>query len=138
MSSPKVPTPVVDKNGRSTTVHKNADSGKMSRAVPQPTSTAEAPSQDSRTNIIDNGKILRSKNIDLLTSEGLDPYSNDDKSFGSDFVYCASHVNVHSSGWCTVPLYHKLPMNTPKETDDSLPEARDEARLLGLRIFGDD
>lgn len=56
-----------------------------------------------------------SLNEDFLVERGVDPSSSDDTQFGTDRVYCSSHVRVHSVGWCTVSNALKLPV------DDTLP-----------------
>lgn len=44
-----------------------------------------------------------------------------------DYVYCASHVGPHLSGWCTVPASDKLGLLA--ETAD---EAHEEVKFLKL------
>lgn len=34
----------------------------------------------------------------------------DDKVYGTKFVYCTQHCRVHETGWCTVPVVHKIPL----------------------------
>lgn len=46
MNNPLVPTPVVDKNGRATTVHKRAATGRANgKAIPQPQLSSSTPSE---------------------------------------------------------------------------------------------
>jgi len=138
--SSKVPTPIVDKNGKQTTVHKNLDGTKTSRSIPSPASVSDAPELklDGRLSLVENGRVSREKNTALLVSEGLDPFSADDSEFGSDFVYCDGHVGAHTSGWCSVPLRSKIPLSTNLgDHSHSQEDANDEARNLGLKIYGD-
>ena len=49
----------------------------------------------------------------LIKLGGLDAnpwFGSDDKIWGTDFVYCNQHLRVHSTGWCTVSCYHKVPL----------------------------
>lgn len=34
----------------------------------------------------------------------------DDKVYGTKFVYCTQHCRIHETGWCTVPIVHKIPL----------------------------
>ena len=37
----------------------------------------------------------------------------EDLKFGADrYVYCKSHLRVHSTGWCTVPIRDKILMDS--------------------------
>lgn len=39
------------------------------------------------------------------------PYlSEDDKIYGTKFVYCGQHLCVHETGWCTVGVLDKIPL----------------------------
>lgn len=59
--------------------------------------------------------------------------TEDAKVFGEGkFVYCESHVNVHSTGWCTVPVREKRALWATTHE-----EAVAEARALGLPIYGE-
>lgn len=58
---------------------------------------------------------------------GLNGYSDVDLDFGAGFVYCDSHRRVHSTGWCTVPLYRKFPLDYP-----TLYDAEVAAKKAGL------
>lgn len=42
----------------------------------------------------------------------------DYRRWGDTYVYCASHMRVHSTGWCTVPNSEKTPIKA-----DTLEEA---------------
>lgn len=66
-------------------------------------------------------------NSEILKGLGIDPELIDDTVFGATFVYCGSHNAVHSTGWCTVPVAGKRPLNS--ETKE---EALAEAFRLGL------
>jgi hypothetical protein len=46
------------------------------------------------------------------------------------FVYCASHLRSHSTGWCTVSAEDKIPLGVT--TPD---EAHSMCERLGLSIF---
>lgn len=37
-------------------------------------------------------------------------YRTDDKVYGTKFVYCAQHMRVHETGWCTVNVLDKIPL----------------------------
>lgn len=47
------------------------------------------------------------------------------------YVYCASHVGPHTSGWCTVPVSEKLGLFAADED-----EARELVMHLGLPWYG--
>lgn len=66
-------------------------------------------------------------NSEILTKLGIDPELTDDTVFGAKFVYCGSHSAVHSTGWCTVPVAAKCPLNS-----DTKEEALAEAFRRGL------
>lgn len=70
------------------------------------------------------------ENGNNLKELGLDPNSDDDTQFGADFVYCGSHMRSHSTGWCTVRLRGKRPLNAKTPED-----ARAEVQALGFPIF---
>lgn len=73
-----------------------------------------------------------SRQVEALTARGLDPYSHDDSVLGTAYVYCASHLRAHTSGWCTVSLVDKYPLDATTE-----PDATAEARAKGFRMHGD-
>jgi hypothetical protein len=53
--------------------------------------------------------------------------------FGKDaFVYCASHLRPHLTGWCTVPLTEKVRLHAL-----NYEEANDQCRRLKLPLFED-
>lgn len=52
-----------------------------------------------------------SLNEEYLRSLDVDPDSSDDTQFGTEAVYCSSHMRIHSAGWCTVSNALKLPVN---------------------------
>lgn len=59
--------------------------------------------------------------------------TEDVKMFGvNKFVYCEAHVNVHATGWCTVPVRskHELWATT-------FDEAKAEARSRGFMLYGE-
>jgi len=57
--------------------------------------------------------------------------TEDEKVFGRDvFVYCHSHLNPHSTGWCTVPASEKVLL---RATTDR--EAREECVSRGFKLF---
>jgi len=59
------------------------------------------------------------------------PQQTDDRSMG-EWVYCAQHLRPHSTGWCTVSVRDK----TPLEAIDR-EAAYEECRRRGLRIEGE-
>lgn len=59
-------------------------------------------------------------------------FSTDDRHLGK-FVYCKQHVRPHSTGWCTVGAYDKVPLTAETEVD-----AIAECRERGLKIYGED
>lgn len=61
---------------------------------------------------------------------GVDPHSNDDTEFGTKFIYCASHLRSHSTGWCTVHNVQKVPL-----TADTTGEAIAEVITLGFKVY---
>lgn len=63
-----------------------------------------------------------------LKALGVDP-DGLDTSFGSKFVYCGAHHEAHTSGWCTVRLALKRPLNA-----ESWESARAEAEALGYPL----
>lgn len=70
-------------------------------------------------------------NVAALTERGIDPYGDDDTVLG-EFVYCHQHCRSHATGWCTVSLAEKTPL------DATTPEAAlAEAREKGFWIYGD-
>jgi hypothetical protein len=71
--------------------------------------------------------------IEALQAKGIDPYGADDSVFERPYVYCFGHLRAHTSGWCTVSTYDKLPLDAV-EGDQA---ATDEARGKGLYIYGD-
>ncbi len=55
----------------------------------------------------------------------------DETAFGADaWVYCHSHVGVHSTGWCTVGLRNKILLKSKTRE-----EAIAEARAKGLQTY---
>jgi len=67
-----------------------------------------------------------------LKELGVDPKSDDDKVFGTEFVYCASHMRAHITGWCLVRNINKAPLSST----DAI-EAANEARQLGFKLYDD-
>jgi hypothetical protein len=63
-----------------------------------------------------------------LEDLGIDPAAGDDV-FGAKFIYCGAHHRAHSSGWCTVRLALKRPLNAETEQD-----AKAEAKALGFPL----
>ena len=59
---------------------------------------------------------------------GIDPYG-EDSVFGTPFVYCGAHMRAHTSGWCTVRLVLKRPLNA-----QTAAEAKAEVAELGLPV----
>jgi hypothetical protein len=45
-----------------------------------------------------------------LVAPSIDPWGTNDAIWGTHYIYCASHLRVHSTGWCTVPLVDKVPL----------------------------
>lgn len=58
---------------------------------------------------------------------GIDPEEDDDTVFGARQLYCGAHRRVHGSGWCTVRIVQKRPLNAEDRAD-----AIAEAKALGL------
>jgi hypothetical protein len=57
--------------------------------------------------------------------------TDDERFFGSGvWVYCKSHVNPHTTGWCTVRLNEKTKLNAI-----TYEEAVDECRQKGYPLF---
>lgn len=84
--------------------------------------------EDFKNFISDGGSDLAAihANRENLKTLGLNPDNNDDTVFGSRYVYCGAHRKAHSTGWCTVRLAHKRPLNSATRT-----EAMAEAEALG-------
>ena len=59
--------------------------------------------------------------------------TKDAETFGADrWVYCKSHVRPHTTGWCTVHVDDKVPLDaTTREA------AYAEARAKGFKIYGE-
>jgi hypothetical protein len=55
-----------------------------------------------------------------------------DTAFGSQYVYCASHLNAHLAGWCTVSIVDKAPLKA-KDMQSAVAEARGNE----FPIYGD-
>ena len=68
-----------------------------------------------------------------VLSLGLDPKSDDDTAFGVPYIYCSSHRRGHSTGWCTVRVIDKVPLEATTDT-----EAVAECRKLGYSLYEDD
>jgi hypothetical protein len=47
------------------------------------------------------------------------------------WIYCKSHVRVHTTGWCTVPITEKVALNA-----ETFGEAKAEAISMGFLING--
>jgi hypothetical protein len=56
----------------------------------------------------------------------------DDTVFGTKYIYCGAHVRPHESGWCTVGIDNKGPLQAT-EREAVYQEVRD----LGLPIYGE-
>lgn len=48
-----------------------------------------------------------------------------------EWVYCSQHLNVHLSGWCTVPLRDKLGIGPVKDRA----EAIKKCLSMGLKLY---
>ncbi len=60
-----------------------------------------------------------------------DKPTEDEKYFGKGkLVYCAEHLAVHATGWCTVSLERKLGMST-----EDFKAARYNCERMGLKFF---
>lgn len=59
-------------------------------------------------------------------------FSKDDTVWGTKYVYCHSHGRVHLTGWCTVPVYDKVPL-----LGDTMEEAMEEYRMRAFKNNGD-
>jgi hypothetical protein len=66
-------------------------------------------------------------NSENLEKLGIDSAEVDDTVFGAKFVYCGSHHTAHSTGWCSVSVAAKRPLNA--ETKE---EAFAEVSALGF------
>lgn len=54
------------------------------------------------------------------------------------WVYCASHLRAHRSGWCTVDNGNKVGLGEFRGTDqEQLVEANSKCRALGLKLYED-
>lgn len=51
-----------------------------------------------------------------------------------EWVYCASHLAAHKSGWCTIPLDDKIGLGP--DVDCQL-TADEKCRKLGLKLYVD-
>lgn len=59
--------------------------------------------------------------------------TDDEKTFGAEkWVYCKSHVRPHTTGWCTVSVKDKVPLDANNRAD-----AYAEAREKGFKIYGE-
>lgn len=59
--------------------------------------------------------------------------TKDELEFGHNrWVYCASHVGPHTTGWCTVPVREKTLLAAQTRED-----ALAEVRAMGLPIYGE-
>lgn len=59
--------------------------------------------------------------------------TDDERKFGRDrWVYCSQHVRPHTTGWCTVSVNDKVPLDA-KDRETAFAEARSK----GFRIFFD-
>jgi hypothetical protein len=59
--------------------------------------------------------------------------TSDAEKFGANaWVYCASHLRPHETGWCTVHNDQKTPLEAR-----AYKEAFAECRAKGLKIYGD-
>jgi hypothetical protein len=56
----------------------------------------------------------------------------DDTTFGVKFVYCNQHLSPHSTGWCTVYNYNKIPLDA-----QILDEAFLECKAKGYKLYND-
>lgn len=57
--------------------------------------------------------------------------TEDEQQFGTDvWIYCKSHVNPHTTGWCTVPVGGKIRLDATTRL-----EAENECREKGLPLF---
>lgn len=68
------------------------------------------------------------QNRENLKALGIDPDS-EDTVFGSKFVYCGAHMRAHATGWCTVRLVLKRPLNAESSKD-----ANAEVLALGYPV----
>lgn len=55
----------------------------------------------------------------------------EDTKWGTKFCYCAQHIRVHSTGWCSVDTRQKIPLHA-----DSLEEAEKEYQRIKLLVEG--
>ena len=49
--------------------------------------------------------------------------ATEDTKLGCDWVYCYSHVGVHTVGWCTASMTRKIALKA-KNYEDAIAEAR--------------
>lgn len=66
-----------------------------------------------------------------MTESKRDYNTPDDQSLGA-YCYCRSHVGPHETGWCTVPVYDKLPLKATTHA-----EAVAECRALNWKVYPD-
>jgi hypothetical protein len=65
-------------------------------------------------------------NRENLKSLGINPDNDDDTVFGVKYIYCGAHRKAHATGWCTVRLALKRPLQAATKE-----EALAEAETLG-------
>lgn len=68
------------------------------------------------------------QNRENLKALGINP-DDEDTVFGSKFVYCGAHHKAHTTGWCTVRLALKRPLNASSSV-----EANTEVLALGYPV----
>ena len=65
----------------------------------------------------------------------------DEKVFGKDqYVYCYQHLNVHSTGWCTVSCNDKVGLGVEvgkgeNGKQENLHRALEKCKRIGLKLY---
>jgi hypothetical protein len=70
---------------------------------------------------------------EYVRSLGVNPEGRDDNEFGTTWIYCGSHREVHTAGWCHVDNA----MKTPLEGITSEAEGRAKVREWGFILYRD-
>lgn len=62
---------------------------------------------------------------DYIRSLNVDPEGQDDKTFGTLWVFCSRHNDIHSTGWCSHLNVYKQPLYS-----EHIGQARREFQML--------
>ncbi len=58
--------------------------------------------------------------------------TEDQITFGNQWIYCAQHLTVHKTGWCTVSVIDKIALGVNTQKDGI-----EKCRRLGLKLYKD-